>query len=144
MKNESNNIKTLNDIYQTAKMGVQGIMEIEGKVEDESLKKELQKEQEDYQSICDEAIEIFIKYGKKEKDISLMAEMSSKMMSEMKTMIDDSSSNIAKMMMEGTNKGIISMMEKINQTDIDEEIIELAKKLLKMEQKNIEKLKVYL
>ena len=48
-----------------------------------------------------------------------MAKKSSEMMSEMKTKIDDSDSQIAKMMMEGNNKGIIVIENSYKKVNID-------------------------
>lgn len=144
-KDENMNIEFLNYIYQNAQMGVIGIDHIENKIEDTDLKEEIRREKDEYESICNEAIEIYIRYGKEEKEIGKMAEMSSYMMSKMKTMMDSSTTNLAKMMMEGNNKGIIEITEKLNHyDDADEEIVALAKKLLQTEQNNLENLKEYL
>ena len=85
------------------------------------------------------------KYGKHSEDIGMMAKVSSKVMSEMELMKDDSDKTIAKMMMEGTNKGIIEITEKINAyNNSDAEIVVLANKLKATLEKNIEDLKKYL
>ena len=71
--------------------------------------------------------------------------MSSYMMSKMKLMKDSSSSAIAKMMIEGSNKGIIEITEKLNNyPKDDQEIVDLANKLLDIEQKNLDDLKEFL
>ena len=74
-----------------------------------------------------------------------MAKVSTKIMSEMSMLKDDSSKNIAKMMIEGTNKGIIELTEHINAYDNnDAEIIVLANKYKDILENNIEELKRYL
>ena len=74
-----------------------------------------------------------------------MAKISSYMMTQMKTMSDSSTSNLAKMMMEGSNKGIIEITEKLNNfAEQDEEIVALANKLLETEQNNLDNLKQFL
>ena len=58
---------------------------------------------------------------------------------------DDSSKSIAKLMIEGTNKGIIELTEHINSYDnTDAEIIVLANKFKDILENNIEELKSYL
>ena len=88
---------------------------------------------------------VFKKYGKEKQDINPVAKMSSYMMSKMKLMKDSSSSAIAKMMIEGSNKGIIEITEKLNNyPKDDQEIVDLANKLLDIEQKNLDDLKDFL
>ena len=126
-------------------MGVIGIDDIITKANNEKFIKLLKQEREEYQSICNEAENILKKYGKQNEELGLMAKMSSKMMSEMKMLKDSSDQTIAKMMMEGTNKGIIEITEKINSYNCDDaEIIVLANRLKSTLEKNIDELKKYL
>ena len=138
-------VEYLNYIYKNAEMGVVGIDDIITKVKDEKFLKLLKNEREDYQSVCNEALDILKKYGKQNENISMIAKMSSKMMSEVKMLKDSKDQTIAKMMMEGTNKGIIEITEKINAYNIDDaEIVVLANRYKAMLEKNIDELKKYL
>lgn len=138
-------VEFLNYIYKNAEMGVIGINDVITKASNEKFEKLLNTEKKEYQNICKEAEDILKKYGKNTEEIGLMAKMSSKMMSEMEMMKDNSDQTIAKMMMEGTNKGIIEITEKINAYDNnDVEITVLAQKLKATLEKNIEDLKKYL
>jgi len=139
------NIEVLNYVYQNAEMGITGIDDISDKIEDEELKEVTRTQREGYLKISKEAIQIFIKYGQQEAELGKLAKINSYLMIKVKTMIDDSTSNIAKMLIEGSNKGILEITEKINQYQgIDEEIIDLAEKLKKLEESNLEELKKYL
>ncbi len=141
----NDHIEFLNYIYQNAEMGIVGIDDIITKVKDEKFEKLLQEQKSDYENICKEAINILKKYGKEQKELNKMAKMSSYMMVKMKTMNDCSTSNLAKMMMEGSNKGIIEITEKLNAyNEPDEEITALANKLLETEQNNLDDLKTFL
>lgn len=139
------NIDFLNYIYQNAQMGIVGINDIISSIQDEKLTTVIEEQLKDYESILKECLTIFNKYGKEKEEIGTMAKISSYMMSKMKLMKDSSTNNIAKMMIEGSNKGIIEITEKLNayQND-DEEIKELANKLLDIEQKNLDDLKQFL
>ena len=138
-------IEFLNYIYQNAQMGIVGIDDIITKVEDKEFEKLLNEQKADYENICNEAIQILKKYGKEQKELNKMTKMSSYMMVKMKTMTDCSTSNLAKMMMEGSNKGIIEITEKLNNyEEKDEEIVSLANKLLETEQNNLDDLKKFL
>ncbi len=138
-------VEFLNYIYKNAQMGVIGIDDVITKANNEKFIKLLKSEREEYQTICNEAENILKKYGKQNEEIGVMAKMSSKMMSEMKMLKDDSDETIAKMMMEGTNKGIIAITEKINSYNIkDAEIVVLATKLKATLEKNVDELKKFL
>ena len=135
----------LNYIYKNAEMGIVGINNIITKVKDEEFEELLNNQKNEYKNICREAENILKKYGKQNEEIGAMAKVSSMVMTEMSMLKDDSVNNIAKMMIEGTNKGIIEITEKINAYDnTDAEIVVLANKLKNTEEKNIEELKKYL
>ena len=149
------NIEFLNYIYQNARMGIIGINSIRPQIVDEDLKKEIEEQYHDYEAICEqyhdyeaiceEAINLFISYGKEEKDVGLMTKISTYMMASMTKSKDNSTTKIAKMMMQGSNQGIIEITEKLNHyARSDENIVNLAKRLLKVEQKNLDNLKKYL
>ena len=144
-KNMSEEVEFLNYIYKNAEMGIIGIDDVITKSSNEKFTKLLKSQKEDYEEICKEAKDILKKYGKNNEEIGMMAKMSTKMMAEMNLMKDDSDKVIAKMMMEGSNKGVIEITEKINAyNNIDAEIVVLANKLKSTLEKNIDELKKYL
>ena len=144
-KNMSEEVEFLNYIYKNAEMGVIGINDVIGKVSNEKFEKLLNSEKDEYSEICKEALDILKKYGKQNEEVGTMAKMSSKMMAEMSLMKDDSDNTVAKMMLEGSNKGIIEISEKINAYQCDDaEILVLANKLKATLEKNIDDLKKYL
>ena len=144
-KNTSEEVEFLQFIYKNAEMGVIGVDNIITKIKDEKFEELLQKQKEEYQNICKEAEDILKKYGKQNEEVGKMAKVSTKVMSEMASLKDDSTQNYAKMMIEGTNKGIIEITEKINAyNNSDAEIVVLANKLKNTLEKNIEELKKYL
>lgn len=140
------NIEFLDYIYQNAEMGVNGINQIVDRVDNASLANLMQEQKEEYDIILNEAKEIYKKYGKEEKELGKITKITSYMMTEMMIMSKKGEDNaIAKMMIEGSNKGIIEITEKINHfEDSDQEIKDLAKKLLATEQHNLDELKKYL
>lgn len=137
--------KYLNKLYQCAEMGVVGINSVLDKAHQEEFRKILETQKEEYDTIGDKIVEILKKYGCEEKKLGMMAKKSSEMMSEMKTKIDDSDSQIAKMMMEGNNKGIIEVTKIRNEYQgNDEEIKEIIDHFLDTEQHNLDEMKKYL
>jgi len=144
-KNMSEEVEFLNYIYKNAEMGIIGIDNIISKVKDEKFEKLLNNQKEEYNNICKDAESILKKYGKKNEEVGTMAKISTTLMSEMSMLKDDSINNIAKMMVEGTNKGIIEITEKLNAyNNTDAEIVVLANKLKSLEESSIEDLKKYL
>jgi len=144
-KNMSEEVEFLNYIYKNAEMGIIGIDNIISKVKDEKFEKLLNNQKEEYNNICKDAESILKKYGKSNEEVGTMAKISTTLMSEMSMLKDDSINNIAKMMVEGTNKGIIEITEKLNAyNNTDAEIVVLANKLKSLEESSIEDLKKYL
>ncbi len=146
---DAQSIEFLNYIYQNARMGIVSINKLIEKEMPEDILKVLKKQLAEYEKIVKETTELFIKYNKVEKDISTMSKISTYMMINMKiknkTNECDKIHTIAKMMMEGSNKGIIQINEKLNDyNNCDGEVIELANKLLEMEKHNLEEFKKYL
>ncbi len=135
----------LNYIYQNAKMGVIGIDNIKDKIFDDELKNIIATQKKEYQKIADDASSILNELGITEKDVSKMAKVTTYVMANLEMLKDDSSSNIAKLMIEGSNKGIIEINKNLNSyNNMNSKIIKLAKKLLATEQHNIDELKIYL
>ena len=132
-------------LYQNVDMGVVGIESIEDKIETRALAKTVLNQKEEYQNLKQELLSFCKDYNVQEKELGTMAKLSSGMMSNMKLMMDKSDSHIAKMMMEGTNKGLISLEELKNNYDgKDEKLIAMIEKIIKVEQQNNEDLKIYL
>lgn len=141
---ENKNTKFLNCIYKTCEMGVVGINDVIDEVKKEEFREFLQSQKDEYNKVLEQAKDIFTKYGQDEKELGKMVKMSSKMMSEMK-LIGKDDSMVAKMMIEGTNKGIIKINKALNEYDgEDNEIIELSKQLIKILENNLNELKIYL
>ena len=135
----------LNYIYQNAKMGGIGIDNIKDKIFDDELKNIIATQKKEYQKIADDASSILNELGLTEKDVSKMAKVSTYVMANLEMLKDDSSSNIAKLMIEGSNKGIIEINKNLNSyNNMNSKIVKLAKKLLATEQHNIDELKIYL
>ena len=145
MKEEQNsNIKFLNLIYQNAQMGLIGIDTVIKKVVNGKIAKIIHEQKREYEKFLKDAKKILIKYGAKEEEISKLKEISSKAMASVMTM-GKTDQEIAKLMMEGNQKGVLEITAEINQYEgNDEEILDLAKRLLATEEHNREEFKQYL
>lgn len=142
----SKDLEFLDYIYQNAEMGLVGIDKIIEHVDNEELEHLILEQREEYSNIMEEAKQIYKKFGKDEKELSKLTKISSNVMTDMMMIMKKGETNlIVKMMIEGSNKGIIAITEKLNHyKNSDAEITKLAEKLLKTEQHNLDELKKYL
>ena len=62
----------------------------------------------------------------------------------MKTLIDNSASKIAELMLQGTNMGIIEGRKLLNHKDIDKKIHDLIEEFVDMQETAVENLKQFL
>lgn len=132
-------------LYQNLDMGVIGIESIEDKIDSRDLSKTILNQKKEYDKLKSEMISLCKKYEVEDKELGVFVKMNSDLMSNMKTMMDSSDSHIAKMMIEGTNKGLVQLEEMLNHYDgNDEKIKEMIEKILDREKENYEELKIYL
>lgn len=141
----SEDINALDEIHKGACMGFDAIKYVLDKVDDDNFKKELEHEQNDYETIKLKIEEIYPKYNDgKPHETSAMNKAMTWSGIEMKTMMDKSNSKIAELLLNGTNMGIIEGRKIINKKDLNKEVSDIANEFVTMQEKNIEQLKKYL
>ena len=137
--------KLLNYIYQNVEMGILSIDELNGKIKDDKFLKLIAKQKSEYCKIKKHAMKLIKKEKFDLKEVNVLVKVSASFMSMVKINKSKKISHYAKLMIEGTNMGIIAITEKINNYDgIVKENIELANKLKQILEKNIDDLKKYL
>ena len=138
-------IQVLENIYKIVDMGIKGIDNVLTRIENQSLEKIFIDERREYNLIRIDAIKLLGDYEEKPQGISKMAQMSSDVMTDMELMMDPSDNRITKMMLEGTNKGIIELNSLLNKRSLtNPKVEELSHKLLDTMEHNIQDLKKYL
>ena len=138
-------IEMLNFIFKNAEMGIIGIDDLIEELEDTNFLSLIKKQREQYAKITKEARNLISDFGAKVEENSNISKVRSNLLVKMSSIKDKSIKKYAKMMIEGTNTGIIELQEKINAYNINNsEIINLANSLLEIEENNIEELKKYL
>ncbi len=139
------NINALDEIHKGACMGQDALSFVLDKTEDEKLKKVLQKQFDDYDTIAKEIEEIYPKYDDGEPhDTSLMNKAMTSMSIDMKTMSDHSNSKIAELLIQGVNMGIIEGRKILNKKAMNEEVEKIVSKYVTMQENNLDVLKKYL
>ena len=145
MKEDKNEINVLDELNKGACMGKDAIHFILDKVEDEALKKELNTQYETYSSITDKISELYPEYSKKEPhETSAMNKMMTWYGIEMRTFMDNSTSKIAELLLQGTNMGIIEGRKLLNHKGTDKEVNKLVEEYVAMQERAVEELKKFL
>lgn len=146
MNNDQNEINVLDELNKGACMGMDAIHYILDKVKDESLKTELDRQYREYKEISEEIKNLYPEYNN--EDEPHKTNMMNKAMTwygiEMKTLLDNSTSKIAELLLQGTNMGIIEGRKLLNHKNTEENVHELVQKYVGMQEKAVEKLKQFL
>ena len=138
-------INALDEIHKGACMGQDALSFVMDKVEDESFKKVLEKQFDDYDDIAKEIEEIYPKYDEDNPhDTTVMNKVMTWSGVEMKTMTDKSNSKIAELLLQGVNMGIIEGKKILNNKSLNKEVETIVSKYVSMQENNLETLKEYL
>lgn len=146
MKDDQNEINVLDELNKGACMGKDAIHFILDKVKDKDLKKELNNQYQKYKSISNRINKIYNQYNKEDTphETSAMNKIMTWYGIEMKTFMDQSTSKIAELLLQGTNMGIIEGRKLLNHKHTNEEVRELAQEYVDMQEDAVEKLKSFL
>ena len=145
MENDSN-LDAINEVYKNASVALLSISNVLPEITDAELKKEILDEYEGYEKIVGEVSKYMAEKGYEAKEVGTMKKFMMKSGIKMNTLVDDSESNIAQIMIKGTVMGITELCELINnsQTVTDPQIIEYAERLKTLEEGYEERLKKFL
>ncbi|WP_300385778.1 hypothetical protein [Clostridium sp.] len=139
------NVEFLNYIYQNAGMGKDTITQLIGIAKDEEYKKMLESQLKEYNMIHNTADVKIKALNKDAKDINVFSKASTYVMININTLMDKTPSHISEMLIQGSTMGIVDITKNIKKyADADKDILDLANKLLKFEQNNVEECKKYL
>lgn len=132
-------------LYQNVDMGIVGIDAIYSQIENKILKRKIKSQKKEYMTLKRKLAKMCKRYKVTDKDLKPFVKLTSELMVSMKTMLDKSDSKIAKLMMEGTNKGLIQIQELLNHYNKkDKKLVKCMKEILTLEHQNNNELKKYL
>lgn len=144
-QNMDQNIEFLNYIYQNAEMGTTTIKKILDIVKDDDLSTHLKTQLTEYENIFDASKQKLNIAGHKEKDIGTLQKITANFSINLSTLTDKSNSHIAEMLLQGSLMGVIDATKNIKKyPDANNDIKDLAYRLLKTEENNLESLKKFL
>ena len=140
-----NNINALNEINKGCLMGIESLEIILKKIEEPTFKELLEKQINEYQDISIRTDELYREYTN--KDIDKTTTMEKAMLwtgIEKDTLLYTSITNIADLLIRGTNMGIVEGRKILNNKTLDKKVHKLCKEYEKMQEKYLNKLKEYL
>ena len=147
----SNNIRNrqsaeiLKAVYRNSQMAYEASSDVLKHCKNNMLFREINREKERYKNVAAQSKSELARRNEPAEEVAPFGKMMSKMGIAMKTASDQSSGNIAKIMLRGTTMGIIDMQHAVNRShNADPKIRESAEKLLEREQEYCESLKKYL
>ena len=142
---KENEINVLDELNKGACMGKDAIHFILDKVKDKNLKKVLNEQYKKYQNITKKIAKIYPDYSEnKPHETSAMNKAITWYGIEMKTLMDDSTSKITELLLQGTNMGIIEGRKLLNHKNLDSTIHKLVQEYVDMQEESVEKLKKFL
>lgn len=140
------NKEEANNIFQNANIALQSISNVMPECSSKKMQEELQEEYEGYQKFIGELTKFMHEKGYEQKDVNVMKKAMLYTSVKMNTLTDDSMSHIAEMMIKGTVMGITELKQLISrgQDKVDQEILDYASRLLKLEEDYERRLKTLL
>ena len=135
----------LSSVLKTTQMGQVGIRSVLDASMRPGLRKALESQLQEYDSIETEAHAIAFQRGWEVKELDPGVRFFSDMMTRMKLNRRNTDSKIADMMIQGNTKGMIKGLKNIHQfPDQDDQVSTLSQKLLDCETSNIRQMQTFL
>lgn len=142
---DENEMNVLDELNKGACMGMDAIHFVLDKVEDAQLKQVLNNQYKKYEDISNQICKLYPKYSDKEPhETNAVNKVLTWYGVEMKTLMDNSSSKISELLLQGTNMGIIEGRKILNNKELDSKVHKIAQEYVDMQEDAVEKLKEFL
>ena len=137
--------RILNSVYKNAQMAYEASSDVLKRCRSSELAREISAQKQRYKTVASRARRELAKRGEPARDASPYVKSMAKMGIAMKTTANQSSSNLARIMLQGTTMGIIDMQHTVNRSHAARPAVRhRAERLLEREQSFCEELKRYL
>ena len=134
-----NSQRVLNDIIKTSQMGINGINVVMDKTRQPALRQALKVQRREYSDIEQQAKLLAQRKGYKIDQIKPITRRIGAMMSKGQLLVGAPDSKIAGMMIQGNTRGMILSLKNMRRCDQpDQQVAQLAQKLLETEKNNID------
>ncbi len=143
---DNQNLNILDEVNKGATMGMDAISYVSQKVKDDDFKKVLDVEYNKYEDISRRVNNIYQNYSSEEPhETNTMNKMMTWYGIQMKTMVDDTTSKLSELLMQGTNMGIIEGRRLLNQNpNAAQDVKSVLNDFVVMQEDSVETLKKYL
>ena len=137
----------MSEIYKNTKMGADAIINLLPSVKDDGLRSAMTRQLDGYEKYAARAATYLEGEGITPKEENWFARISARIGMAFNTMLDDSGSHIAEMMVEGSNMGITDLTKLLNHYEVEgdaDEAVRLAHEVVAFEEHNLEIMHRYL
>lgn len=134
----------LSEIFKTAKMGADAVISLLPRVKNDALRSHLTLQLDGYEKYAAKARYALEQMGEDAREENIFSRLLAKGGIAINTMMDDTVSHLAEMMIEGSNMAVTAMTRLLNHYREDGEAVRLARELLRFEEHNVEQLKSFL
>ena len=142
---KSDDVKVLQEVQRNTKMAMKAIDTISESIYDDELSIQVAREYMKYGDIYNKATDRLLEGKAASYKETGFQDMMLKGGVKANTMFNTSTSHIAELLIQGSNRGLTSMWKAINHHENAGNVsMEVAKELMDFEEKNIERLKKYL
>ncbi len=133
------------DIQKNTEMAIKAIDTLSDKVYEDDFALQISRQSLKYSDIRSRAMDKLLAARAEPVHTNYMADFMLKSAIHMNTLLNTSTSHLAELMIQGSNRGITDMCKSLNHNATgDSMAMELAKELMDFEEKNIEVMKRYL
>ena len=138
-------VEFLQEIHQAAQMGRDTLEHVNNNIGAGELRNAVEKDIFDYSDICAQAKRKLCERDAEVKSVGKIPKFMAGMMIDVKVNEETPDNEIAKMIIDGTTKGITDCTQKLSDfTDINEDIKNIGYKFLWIQQKNVDDMKPFL
>ena len=142
---KSDDAGVLREVQRNTKMAMKAIDTISDKIYDDDLSMQLARESMKYAEIYNKATDRLLDEKVASYKESGISDMMLRGGVKANTLLNTSTSHMAELLIQGSNRGLTSMWKSINENERAGNLsMEVAKELMDFEEKNIERLKKYL
>ncbi len=135
----------LGEVYKSVTMGSDSITTLMSKTTDASMRSDLTTQLEGYQNFATATKTKMYEKNFKVKETSVFTKIPAEVSVNMTTMMDNSNTKIAELMINGSTMGVIGLTRKIRETSgASEDCVKIANDVVAFEENNITKMKTYL
>lgn len=138
-------VEFLKQLHQAAQMGRDTLEHVNDNIGPGELRNAVEKDIFDYSDVCAQIERKLTERADAPKKVGKFSGMMASMMIDMKVNDETPESEVAKMIIDGTTKGVTECTSKLSEfADLKDDLVNIGYKLLWVQQKNIDEMRRFL